>query len=87
MGRLVPTALATRMCPRKRPAARWRGSFAITCSEFLRCSDIGDHGFRDIRGLRPGSGLRLLGRGGGMNFSHPETPKESTQIRLNIFVK
>jgi hypothetical protein len=33
-GRLVPTALATRMCPRRWPAARWRGSFAITCRDY-----------------------------------------------------
>ena len=87
MGRLVPTALATRMCPRKWPAARWRGSFAITCREFLRGSNIGDHGFRDIRGLRPGSGAPSPREGRWDEFQPPGDTKESTQIRLNIFVK
>ena len=92
MGRLVPTALATRMCPRKRPAARWRGSFAITCREFLRCSDIGDHGFRDIRGLRPGSGAPSPREGRWDEFQppgdtqgiYPNTIKYFREITRNL---
>jgi hypothetical protein len=37
---VVTYRAATRMSPRKRPAAWWRGSSATTCREFLRCSGI-----------------------------------------------
>jgi hypothetical protein len=40
MRRWLPTVLATRMSPRKWPAAWWRGSSATTRREFLRCSEI-----------------------------------------------
>jgi len=63
MGQLVPTALATTMCPRRWPAARWRGLFAITCREFLRCSDIRNHSAADpgeMTGWRSQMGVPIL---------------------------
>ena len=53
MGRLVFTALVTGMRPRKWPAARWDGSFAIACRESPR------PGFGDCGPLCCHSGLTV----------------------------